>query len=129
MSYFCLIFIAKYMDFLQYQFDANGIIFASVIGVLFLFQMLYYFIVYGRVAFYKDKKANPPQTITHENSPSVSVIICAKDEAYNLKQTLPFFLEQEYPDYEVIVVNMASQDETEAILLRTKEVYPHLKII
>lgn len=117
------------MDFLQYQFDTIGIIFASAIGALFLFQILYYFIVYGRVAFYKNKPIQVPQTITHENSPSVSVILCVKDEAYNLKQTLPYFLEQEYPDYEVIVVNMASQDETEAILLRTKEVYPHLKIV
>jgi len=129
MSYFCLIFIAKDMDFLQYQFDTNGIIFTSVIGALFLFQILYYFIVYGRVAFHKDKKIVSPQTLTTENSPSVSVILCVKEEAYNLKQTLSYFLEQEYPDYEVIVVDMASQDETKSVLLRTKEVYPHLKIV
>jgi glycosyltransferase involved in cell wall biosynthesis len=47
--------------------------------------------------------------------PPVSVIICAKDEADNLRKFLPFVLQQDYPDFEVIVINDGSTDETDNI--------------
>ena len=40
----------------------------------------------------------------------VSVIICAKDEAENLKKNLSKILAQKYPEFEVIVVNDGSID-------------------
>jgi len=67
------------------------------------------------------------------NSPKpVTIIICAKNEAQNLKQNLPFILAQRYtneagkPLYEVIVVNDASDDETASVLLQLKLQYDHL---
>lgn len=42
----------------------------------------------------------------------VSVIICAKNEAENLKKHVPLILEQEYPDFELILVDDASSDDT-----------------
>lgn len=63
---------------------------------------------------------------------SVSVIICAKNEAGNLEQNLPSILAQRYsnasgkPMYEVIVVNDASEDDTEAVLYRLEQEYSHL---
>ncbi|MDO9154778.1 MAG: glycosyltransferase [Paludibacter sp.] len=59
--------------------------------------------------------------------PPVSVIICAKDEVDNLRKFLPFFLTQEYPDYEVIVVNDGSTDDTEILLNELKKTYPNLR--
>lgn len=58
----------------------------------------------------------------------VSVIICAKNEADNLKNFLPSVLEQEYPEYEVIVVNDCSDDDTEDILKIFEQQYPHLRV-
>lgn len=57
----------------------------------------------------------------------VSVIICAKNEKENLEKNLPRFLEQDYPEYEVIVVNDCSTDGTEDLLMRLKGTYPNLR--
>jgi glycosyltransferase involved in cell wall biosynthesis len=58
----------------------------------------------------------------------VSIIICAKDEAENLSIFLPAILEQNYPDYEVIVVNDCSEDNSYDVLGKYLMQYPHLKI-
>src|SRR5205085_2566950 len=62
-------------------------------------------------------------------NPPVSVIICAKNEAVNLRKNLPSFLDQSYPDFEVIVVNDASWDETGEVLKEIKPHYSRLKIV
>ena len=59
----------------------------------------------------------------------VSVLISARNEAENLKNNLPFVLEQDYPLFEVIVINDRSTDETRAILEQFKSNYDHLKIV
>ena len=46
----------------------------------------------------------------------VSVIICAKNEAENLRNFLPLILSQDHPDFEVVVINDASTDETPEVL-------------
>ena len=62
----------------------------------------------------------------------VSIIICAKNEADNLKKNLPSILSQRYtneaglPLYEVIVVNDASDDNTVQVLMELEQRYDHL---
>jgi cellulose synthase/poly-beta-1,6-N-acetylglucosamine synthase-like glycosyltransferase len=58
----------------------------------------------------------------------VSVIICARNEAENLDNFLPSVLEQDYPDYEVIVVNDCSEDESYDVLGKFIKQYPHLRV-
>ena len=58
----------------------------------------------------------------------VSVIICARNEADNLRNFLPAVLEQDYPSYEVIVVNDCSEDSSYDILGQLLIKYPHLRI-
>ncbi len=58
----------------------------------------------------------------------VSVVICAKNEAENLQNFLPIVLEQDYPQYEVIVVDDASEDNTAEVLARFTLQYPHLRL-
>jgi len=73
--------------------------------------------------------------LAFEHRKRVSVIICARNEAENLENNLPFVLSQEYagPDgrllYEVIVVDDSSIDNTQAVLQSLKQQYPHLRII
>lgn len=57
---------------------------------------------------------------------SISIIICAKDEAKNLKKNLPRILNQNYRSFEVIVVNDNSSDSTENILLEFNIKHPIL---
>lgn len=48
----------------------------------------------------------------------VSVIVCAHDEAENLRELIPLLLSQEYPDFEVVIVNDRSNDSTLDLLLQ-----------
>ena len=84
--------------------------------------MLYYLIIFSRIYFYKEEKK---EVLSQE---PVSIIICAKNEAENLERFLPSVLEQKYPEYEVVVVNDCSTDNTQEILNGLKEKYPHLYV-
>lgn len=53
---------------------------------------------------------------TDKNTYPLSVIICARNESDNLSKNLPHILNQEYPKFEVIVVNDRSYDDSEHIL-------------
>jgi len=90
-------------------------------GVVWIIQMIYYWTVYSRLAFYREKPGN-------QADQPVTVIICAKNEYQNLLKNLPIVLEQDYPDYEVIVVNDASDDDSIELLNSLARKYPHLKI-
>jgi glycosyltransferase involved in cell wall biosynthesis len=57
----------------------------------------------------------------------ISVIICAKNEADNLKNNLGKVLEQSHPNFEVIVVNDASTDNTDDVLGEFITQYKNLK--
>ncbi len=50
--------------------------------------------------------------------PKVSIIVAARDEARNIATALDSLLAQDYPDYEVIVVDDRSTDATPTILAR-----------
>jgi len=59
----------------------------------------------------------------------VSVIICARNELKNLRENLPLFLDQDYPEYQVVVVNDCSWDESEKMLEEMAKEYPRLKVV
>jgi len=98
--------------------------------ILFLFycfavatQLIYYWLFFARLAFYKfPVKPN-------EEKPPVSVVIAARNEYHNLSNYLINVLEQDYPDFEVIIVNHASNDETADYLKEIRPKYPHLKVV
>lgn len=51
-----------------------------------------------------------------EELPGVSVLVCAHNEAYNLSAYLYALLSQDYPKYEVIVVDDGSEDKTREVI-------------
>jgi biofilm PGA synthesis N-glycosyltransferase PgaC len=59
----------------------------------------------------------------------VSVIISARNEARNLTENLPYILQQNYPDYEVVVINDCSTDDSDLILQDIQREFAHLKIV
>ncbi|MBI1286948.1 MAG: glycosyltransferase [Flavobacteriales bacterium] len=87
-----------------------------------LVQLFYYAFFFARLAFHR-----PTQSVG-SNEP-VSVIICAWNEEDNLKKNLQSVLEQDYPEFEVIVVNDHSLDETDLMLQSWQQKYPHLRVI
>jgi len=94
----------------------------SIFTLTFLIQLFHYWYFYSRFAFYRPM----PGT---DNSEPVSVVIAAHNEAYNLEKNLPLVLEQDYPEFEVIVVNDGSHDETNEVLTILSQKYPHLKVV
>ena len=90
------------------------------LGAIFLVQILYYWGFFWRLGRHRNN------TVTSKK-PGVSVVICAHNEYHHLKESLPLFLEQDYPEYEVLVVNHASDDDTSFLLNNLSEKYPHLK--
>jgi len=105
--------------------DTDPLIIA--VGALFLLSFLIQVFYY---LFYFSRAAKKPSELEKKeiDKPPVSVIICARNEALSLKQNLVSFLEQDYPDFEVIVVNDCSEDHTESVLDEFSRKYKHLKI-
>ncbi len=110
---------------LQDYFAQNPFLFITLI-VLFaatIIQVVYYWAIYGKIAFFRQKNE-----FVRSDQP-VSVIVCARDEYYNLKENLPLLLTQDYSNYEVVVVNHGSEDDTQYLLRDLSEEYPNLKIV
>jgi glycosyltransferase involved in cell wall biosynthesis len=80
-----------------------------------------FFIGYFSFASAKESSSN--------YSPSVSVIICAKNEAENLKKFIPFILEQNYSEFELILVNDASIDDTLEVMEYFKETDHRVQLV
>lgn len=93
----------------------------------FAIQLLYWLVLFARLAFFQSKKQTP--TELKNSSIPVSVIICARNEAKNLEKFLDRILTQNYRSFEVIVVNDASSDSSDNILLNFHIKYPILRII
>ena len=99
-----------------------GTLFA-LLFICFVVQ-LYYLIFYQRRLYVYA----PLDELRPIDTP-ISVIISARNEAQNLTDNLPTVLEQDYPDFEVIVVNDCSLDETEDILKQLCLKYARLKVV
>jgi glycosyltransferase involved in cell wall biosynthesis len=91
----------------------------------FIAQLYYYFGIFGRVAFFRHRNVLQPKDTDIPPQP-VSIIICARNEQVALKQYLSTILEQDYPKFEVIVVNDCSDDDSEVLLASMQGQYPHL---
>lgn len=59
----------------------------------------------------------------------ISVIVCARNESENLQRFLPSILNQDHPNFEVIIVNDRSWDGTAEILENFEKKYDRLKVV
>ncbi len=89
----------------------------------FIVQLYYLVSNHSRLAGYKPADTLPQVLIP------VSVIISARNEAQNLQENLPSILEQNYPDFEVVVINDCSYDRSDEILEDMQRQYPQLKVV
>lgn len=94
-------------------------------GALFLIQALYYLCLYNRLMRH-DRTMRRSDSAPETELPPLSVIIYAPNRLYDLEQNLTAVLTQDYPDYEVIVINDGKDDEGGDFLTRLEADYPHL---
>jgi len=92
--------------------------FIAVVAV----QLAYYLIIFGKFAFAKVQKSTPKRI-------SISVIVCAKNEAENVARFIPLLAEQDYPDFEIILIDDASIDSTTEIFEEFEKQYSNIRLV
>ena len=90
--------------------------------VIVALQLAYYLIVFGKFAFAKSQKSNPKRI-------SISVIVCAKNEGENVAKYIPLLAEQDYPDFEIILIDDASSDNTLEIFEEFEKQYSNIRLV
>ncbi|MBJ7879079.1 glycosyltransferase [Gelidibacter salicanalis] len=98
-----------------------NVIFYIFIVVTFV-QLFFYGYVFSNV---KQKR----QISDSSYKPPISVIVCAKNEAKNLSNFLPFILDQEYPNFELVLINDRSNDSTLRVMEAFKANHSNIKIV
>lgn len=103
------------------QFDIVLFVFLALSLIV---QLVYYWVFLAKPYYYRQKIKNGKIQFG-DSKPPVSIIICARDEEESLERYLPQLLEQDYPEYEVIVVNDNSHDGSDDVLKRLAIRYKH----
>ena len=93
--------------------------FQLMLGALVVL-IAYHGLMFTRLAFRK-------QVVEPDRELAVSVVICARNEARTLEELIPFLMEQDHREYEVVVVNDRSEDDTWEILQWMKPKYERLR--
>src|SRR5690554_5487608 len=93
-----------------------------VFGAVTLINCAYY-ILFSKFSFLKPSK----KTATEEHS--ISLIVCAKNEAENLQRHIPLWLSQKYSNFEIILINDASSDETLEVMEQFAEQDSRIQIV
>ncbi len=117
-------------DFHPFLTDTYSIALAAAMLLALALLAIYYGLYHLRVGRWqlKVKKNNAADTPAPQYPP-VSVVLTAHNDAAWLRENLVYLLEQDYPNFEVVVVNYLSTDDTEYVLRFLKDYYPHLKIV
>lgn len=110
------------MDWSVFSTFSLGLMVFAVFVLAFLIQMFFYLGIFSKLAFYKKKEMLP-------EFPPASIIICARNEDDNLVEFLPFIFEQDYPEFEVVVVNDCSFDNSSDILKEFSKKHSNLKVV
>jgi chlorobactene glucosyltransferase len=96
-----------------------NIVITSVLFVLLIICMWNLYIL-------RRKKYTPiPDSVL----PFISVLVPARNEEHNIGTVLSSLLKQDYPQYEVIVLNDSSEDKTGELINELSKEYPGLKVI
>ncbi len=85
-------------------------------------QFLYYVVIFGKFSFAK-------WTALPQKRVPISVIVCAKNEEDNVKEFVPLLMQQDYPDFEVVLIDDASSDETLELFEAYEKQYPNIKLV
>ena len=99
------------LEFLpEFHDDLSTYLFFGFCGIAFL-HLLFMFLIFARLAFHNTSKEQ-----LNKDLPPISVLIAARNESDNLYKNLPFILDQDYPEFEVIVINHQSMDDSQYVL-------------
>lgn len=84
--------------------------------------LFFHAIIFSRLAF-RTKWPGP------DRDRPVSVVICARNEGRNLETLIKMLMEQQHNDFEVVIVNDRSDDDTLEVLNWLKPNFPRLRVV
>lgn len=94
-----------------------------VIGLTALFIEFYYILKPFSAVMRRNKDEKRNHVLYSDELPSVSIVVVTRNNDIHLKTYLPLLLEQEYPKFEVILVDEGSWDDTEDVVREMQETY------
>lgn len=104
--------------------EISTLILAGTFLFFSLVSLFFYVYFYSRLAFYRLRVQEPAGELL-----PVTIVICAQNENQNLQRFLPSILNQDYPEFEVIVVDDGSTDDTSLTLQAFQHQYSWLRVI
>ena len=110
---------------ISFNYNSLSFIILCVFSICWLIQMCYFWGLFSRLAFFKKKKYDNDAP----NYEPVSVIVCAKDAYEYLIDLVPRILSQDYPDFELVIVNDCSTDETTDYLKELVDKRPDVNVV
>lgn len=93
-------------------------LFIAVVAI----QLFYYIVVFGKFAYVKLQPVTPKRI-------PISVIVCAKNEEENVARFVPILAEQDYPDFEIVLIDDASSDATLDLLEAFEKQYSNIRLV
>jgi glycosyltransferase involved in cell wall biosynthesis len=90
--------------------------------VIVAIQLFYYVGIFGKFAYAKAQKSTPKKI-------PISIIVCAKNEAENVAKFVPLLIEQDYPDFELVLIDDASSDNTLDLFEAFEKQYSNVKLV
>ena len=128
MYIFAIKFEKTNMDFTHVLTEPYTMALTALLAVSFVVLVLYYGLYYFRVGHCRAPKSKKKEG-EEEKLPPVSVVMVAQNDAEWLKNNLMYLLEQDYPKFEVVVVDYLSNDDTQYVLQLLSANYPYLKVV
>ncbi len=107
-------------------FSTLELFLAGTTGILFFIQVYYCLVVYARPLRAARTTGSTERTTANRAPRPVSVIVYAHGDPEELRRNLPALLNQDYPEYEVIVTNDRSDIESKNVLEQLSTEYRHL---
>lgn len=107
----------------MFEYNSISFIVCMCCILLLIIELSYFFGTYNQI--HRACKKKYPQ-VPDSDCPPISVIMVTKDAGQALKNNLPAILEQDYPFFEVVVVNDESAGEDEETLKLLEKDYHNL---
>ena len=113
-----------------FQFSIYEWVIIGLYLFFFLVQLIYYLYLFRKPYqhYVNNKTTSKDNDLNKKNFPGITVIITAKNEAENLRKNLPLILNQDYPNYQVVVVDNGSTDSTNDVLNNFRQHHTNLYI-
>lgn len=122
----------EFFDFFYNALITNGVLFRNIalgllgaMGICFLIQLWYYLGVYGGLPRFRNNRGIRMEI----TPPPVSVIVVVRENHYYfVENSLQKLLEQDYHEFEVVVVDCSYNEEIGLMLADIRSHYAHMHL-